>query len=124
MMRIVRSSAVVLGCLLASACSSSPSAPSATDLAGRWTGTSTYPNSPFELQLTQSGGTFRGQYVDQHDRSTSVSGTLASGTIALVVDFGDAKLNFEGNVAGPRTVEGVMFTSALGNRRYPFTMTR
>ena len=120
-----RSWLVVLALVVTAACGGdSPAAPSATDLTGRWSGTSTYPNSPFELQLTQSGSTLRGDYADQHDRSTSASGALENGTIALVVDFGDAKLHFEAAVAGPRRVEGVMFTSALGNRRYPFTMTR
>ena len=124
-MTLVRSSLVVLALAVTAACGGdSPAAPSATDLTGRWLGTSTYPNSPFELQLTQTGSTLRGDYADQHDRSTAASGTLANGTITLVVDFGDAKLHFEAAVVGPRLVEGVMFTSALGNRRYSFTMTR
>ena len=46
--------------------------PSASDLTGTWSGTSTYPNAPFEVRLTQSGGTLRGQYVDRHDSSVSV----------------------------------------------------
>lgn len=112
--------------LFASACDEkpSPAAPTVTDLTGRWIGTSTYPNAPFELQLTQTGGTLRGQYADRLDRSVSVTGTLSDRAVGMVVDFGDAKLNFNATVIDARTVQGVMFTSALGNREFAFTMTR
>jgi len=89
-----------------------------------WTGASTYPNAPFSLTLTQVGETLRGQYSDAHDRSTSVTGTFTSPMFAIVVDFGDAKLNVNGSVVDARTAQGVMFTSALGNRQFPLTMTR
>ena len=36
----------------------------------------------------------------------------------------DAKLNLNGSLLDARTAEGVMFTSALGNRQFPLTMTR
>jgi hypothetical protein len=53
-----------------------------------------------------------------------VSGTYTPPTFALVVDFGDAKLNLTGTVISGRAAEGTMFTSALGNRPYPFQMIR
>ncbi len=59
--------------------------------------------------------------------SRPVSGTMRTFTspaFAIVVDFGDAKLNLSGNVQNARTAQGVMFTSALGNRQFPLTMAR
>jgi len=93
-------------------------------MAGKWTGTSTYPNSPFELTLTQTGATLRGQYRDQLDTSLAVIGTFTPPAFAIVVDFGDAKLNLQGTLRDARTADGNMFTSALGNRMFPFVMTR
>ena len=122
----MRVSAVLI-CLLivaALACDNGTTGPSATDLTGTWTGTSTYPNAPFQLIVTQTGNTIRGQYSDALDRSISVTGTLTNPAFTIVVDFGDAKLNLNGTVMGPRRATGVMFTSALGNREYPFEMTR
>lgn len=121
-----RTGALVLVLLvLALACDhKSPTSPTVTDMTGTWTGTSTYPNSPFSLTLTQSGGTLRGQYSDAHDRTTLVTGTFTSPTFAIVVDFGDAKVNLNGSLLDARTAQGVMFTSALGNRQFPLTMTR
>ena len=101
-----------------------PSGPGATDLTGTWTGTSTYPNAPFQLSLSQTSSTLRGEYRDGLDRSLAVTGTYMQPAMSLVVDFGDAKLNLEGNLDDARTVRGMMWTSALGNREYPFTMTR
>jgi hypothetical protein len=120
--------AVLVAAVLAAACNEdNPSAPGgtdATDLTGTWGGTSTYPNAPFELVLVQSGVTVRGQYGDRLDRSLSVTGTFLDPTVVIVVDFGDAKLNLDGGVVDARTVQGTMYTSALGNTRYPFTMRR
>ena len=76
------------------------------------------------ITLTQVGGTLRGEYADALDRSRSVTGTFTSPAFKIVVDFGDAKLNVSGTVLDPRTAQGVMFTSALGNRQFPMTMTR
>jgi hypothetical protein len=116
---------IVAAALLMLSCNDqSPTRPSSTDMTGAWSGASTYPNAPFELSLTQTNGTLRGQYRDALDRSLAVTGTLTTPTFAIVVDFGDAKLNLNGSVLGPRSAQGVMFTSALGNRQYPFTMTR
>ena len=116
---------VVVLLVLALACDDrSPTNPTVADMTGTWTGTSTYPNAPFTLTLTQAGETLRGQYSDAHDRSMSVTGTLTSPTVAIVVDFGDAKLNVNGSLLDARTAQGVMFTSALGNQQFPLTMTR
>ncbi len=101
-----------------------PMGPTAADMTGAWTGTSTYPNAPFTLTLTQTAGSLRGQYSDGLDRSQSVTGTFTSPTFGIVVDFGDAKLNLNGSVVDARNAQGVMFTSALGNRQFPLTMTR
>jgi len=121
-----RTAALVVALLvLALACDDrSPTGPTAADMTGMWTGMSTYPNAPFSLTLTQVGGTLRGQYSDSHDRSTSVTGTFTSPTFEIVVDFGDAKLNVNGSVLDARAAQGVMFTSALGNRQFPLTMSR
>ena len=124
-MRLISAVVLSMACLASPACNGdSPTAPSADNLAGKWTGTGTYPNMPFELVLTQTGTVLRGNYKDQLDTSSSVDGTFTNPTFAIVIDFGDAKLNITGTVVTARTVEGQMFTSALGNRLYPFTMTR
>lgn len=122
-MRLIRTLAL-LACLAAVSCDDSPTEPGASNLTGLWTGTSTYPNSPFELQLTQTGATLRGQYRDQLDSSLSVVGTFTKPTFAVVIDFGDGKLNINGTVLTPRRAEGTMFTSALGNQMFPMSMTR
>ena len=115
----------VLVALLALGCGhESPTRSSPTELTAVWAGASTYPNAPFQLSLNQDGATLRGQYSDALDRSLAVTGTVISPTFTIVVDFGDAKLNLQGRMLDARTVQGVMFTSALGNREYPFTMTR
>ena len=115
----------VAGCLLLAACAQgSPAKPSPNDIQGTWTGTGTYPNVPFTLTLYYTGPILRGEYRDQHDHSLSVNGTFVAPAFALIVDFGDAKLNLTGTIIDGRTALGEMFTSALGNRKYLFTMTR
>jgi len=124
-MRTLAILALTLACGVAPACNGdSPTAPTTADMTGTWTGTGTYPNMPFRLVLTQTGTTLRGEYSDQLDRSMSVGGTFTNPTFAIIIDFGDAKLNINGSMVTARTAEGSMFTSALGNRLYPFTMTR
>lgn len=124
-MRRIAALALALACVLTPGCDGdSPTGPTTSDMTGTWTGTGTYPNMPFRLVLTQTGTTLRGEYSDQLDRSLSVGGTVTFPTFAIVIDFGDAKLNITGTVVTARQAEGSMFTSALGNRLYPFTMTR
>jgi hypothetical protein len=116
---------LALACAVEPACyRPSPTFPTADDLTGTWTGTATYPNSPFQLRLTQTGAALRGEYSDRLDRSNSVTGTFTSSAFAIVVDFGDGKLNINGTVQTPYGAQGTMFTSALGNQMFPFTMTR
>jgi hypothetical protein len=124
LLKLVPIGLVVIAVALAPGCDDGPTRPSAFDLTGTWGGTSTYPNAPFQLVLTQTAVTLRGEYIDGLDRSLAVTGTYARPTIVIVVDFGDAKLNLTGTLTSARSAEGVMFTSALGNRDYPFTMTR
>lgn len=124
-MRLISAVVLALACIVSPGCDGdTPTAPTATDLTGTWTGTGTYPNMPFELVLTQTGTTLRGTYKDQLDSSLAVGGTFTDPTFSIVIDFGDAKLNITGTVVSARTAQGQMFTSALGNRLYPFTMTR
>lgn len=121
--RAIATVAVVV--LTLNACDeSTPSSPSVANLGGTWTGTSSYPNAPFQMSLTQAGDSLRGEYADRLDRSLSLTGTYTRPAIAIVVDFGDAKLNFNGTVVDARTITGTMYTSALGNTPYSFTMTR
>jgi len=101
-----------------------PAPPSASNLTGYWSGTGTYPNSPFKLALVQNGGQLRGMYVDRLDSSWSVSGAYSTPEFTLRIDFGDAVLFLECAIKDAREVNGVHRTSALGNRPYPFTMTR
>ncbi len=98
--------------------------PSPLDLTGNWTGTSGYPNAPFQLALTQTGTSLRGSYRDRLDTTSLVTGTMTGDVMTVVVDFGDGKLNLDGTVDGARQVRGTMHTSALGNTPFPFTMTR
>jgi hypothetical protein len=115
---------ILLASVIGPACGGGVARPSRVDMTGTWNGTSSYPNSPFRLSLMQTDGILRGEYTDGLDRSLAVTGTFSSPAFAIVVDFGDAKLNLTGRLVNPRTAEGDMFTSALGNRLYPFTMVR
>lgn len=123
-MKLAPAVLVLMASVLVPACDESPARPSSLDLTGTWTGTSTYPNAPFQLVLTQTDGTLEGEYSDGLDRSLAVTGAYTRPAFAIVVDFGDAKLNLAGTLTSVRSAEGVMFTSALGNRDYPFTMSR
>lgn len=126
-MRIIFSIILAIVCVVTPGCEQeSPTAPPPTlsDLTGTWTGTGTYPNAPFKFVLTQTGTTLRGEYSDGNDRSTSVGGTYTSPSVTVDVNFGDGHLQFAGTVVNARTITGNMWTSSLGNRLYPFTMTR
>lgn len=102
----------------------SPAAPTTADMTGTWSGMGTYPNSPFQLVLTQTGTALKGEYSDQHDRSTSVSGTYTSPAFSISVNFGDAGLVITGALATARSAQGNMSTPSLGNQIFTFTMTR
>jgi hypothetical protein len=116
---------LALACIAASACNGdSPTAPTIADMTGTWSGTGTYPNAPFQLVFTQTGTTLKGEYSDRLDRSTSVTGTYTNPTFSVSVNFGDAGLTISGTLATARSAQGTMFTPALGNQMFPFTLTR
>ena len=124
-MRSIATLLITLACVIASACGSdSPGAPTAADMTGTWAGTGTYPNSPFQLILTQTGTTLRGEYSDRLDRTPSVSGTFTNPGFTISVNFGDAGLTITGTITSARSAQGTMFTPSLGNQMFPFTMTR
>lgn len=125
-MHVIRaiSLALAFACFAASACGDSPAAPTAADMTGTWSGMGTYPNSPFQLVLTQTGTTLKGEYSDKLDRSTSVSGTYTAPAFIISVNFGDAGLTISGTLATARSAQGTMFTPSLGNQMFSFTMTR
>ena len=117
--------ALLLAILTLPACgNSNPAGPATADMTGTWNGTSAYPNAPFRFEIVQSGRAVRGEYRDQLDTSLAVDGSVNGLTFQIVVDFGDAKLNVNGTVNGENAAEGVMFTSALGNRPFTFKMVR
>ena len=126
LMPVIRaiSLALALACCAASACGESPAAPTAADMTGTWSGMGTYPNSPFQLVLTQTGTTLKGEYSDKLDRSTSVSGTYTDPSFIISVNFGDAGLTISGTLATARSAQGTMSTPSLGNQMFSFTMTR
>lgn len=93
-------------------------------MTGTWSGTSTYPNSPFQLVLTQTGTALKGEYSDKLDRSTSVTGTYVEPAFFISVNFGDAGLIINGTLVTARSAQGTMATPSLGNQPFSFTMTR
>ncbi len=93
-------------------------------MTGTWSGTATYPNSPFQLVLTQTGTALKGEYRDRLDRTPSVSGTYTNPTFTISVNLGDAGLIINGTLSTARSAQGTMFTPSLGNQLFPFTMTR
>jgi hypothetical protein len=122
--RTISSLALALACFATTMCGDSPAAPTAADMTGTWSGMGTYPNSPFQLVLTQTGTALKGEYSDKLDRSTSVTGTYMEPTFLISVNFGDAGLTITGTLAAARSAQGAMFTPSLGNQMFSFTMTR
>ena len=122
--RTISSVALALACVATSTCGDSPVAPTAADMTGTWSGMSTYPNSPFQLVLTQTGTALKGEYSDKLDRSTSVTGSYTERAFVISVNFGDAGLTISGSLAAARSAQGTMFTPSLGNQMFSFTMTR
>ncbi len=124
-MRVIFPIALVIASAAAIAChGDSPAAPTAADMTGTWSGTATYPNSPFQLVLTQTGNALKGEYSDRLDRSTSVMGTYTNPAFTISVNFGDAGLIINGTLSTARSAQGTMYTPSLGNQLFPFTMTR
>jgi predicted phage tail protein len=92
------------------------------DVAGTWSGTSTYFNAPFTFELTQSGNIVGGTYQDQHDVG-SVSGTVDGTSVVLNVWFGDTGTRFTGRIEAPNRIHGIIHGGPIGGP-YPFEMTR
>lgn len=92
------------------------------NLAGQWSGTSTYFNAPFTFNLTQSGDQISGTYADQHDKGF-VSGNVKIGSVLLDVFFGDTGIRFEGSIENANRIRGTIRGSVIGGT-YPFVMTR
>jgi hypothetical protein len=51
-----------------------PTSPTVTDVSGTWSGTSSYPNAPFQLTLSQSGSSLTGRYSDTSETDIPVTG--------------------------------------------------
>lgn len=104
---------------------SSPTGPCGDpdNLTGTWSGTSSYINAPFTMQLRHTGATVTGQYRDQKDTGTA-SGTVAGSTVVLDVTFGDTGIRLTGTIASRSRVSGEVLVPALGGQRFPFDMSR
>lgn len=96
---------------------------SASDLTGFWTGSSTYINAPFTMDLRQTGSAITGRYLDQKDAGTA-SGTLSGSAVTIDVNFGDTGIRFTGTVVSPNRITGEIFAPVLGGARFPFEMVR
>jgi hypothetical protein len=92
------------------------------NVAGQWSGTSSYFNAPFTFNLTQSGNQVGGTYRDQHDFGF-VAGVVNIGSVILDVNFGDTGIRFEGSIENSTTIRGIIRGSVIGGP-YPFVMTR
>jgi hypothetical protein len=114
--------AIVLGIV---ACGrSSPTSPGGNlDVTGAWSGTSSYINAPFTMNLRHSGTAVTGEYRDRRDVGT-VSGNVSGSTITLDVNFGDTGLRFTGTLPSRDRITGEILVPALGGRRFSFEMTR
>ena len=92
------------------------------DLTGLWSGTSDYPNAPFQFNLVQHGQLVSGSYQDQHD-SGSASGPVFGNRVRLDVNFGDTGIRYEGIIETANRIRGTLFVAVLG-RTFTFEMTR
>lgn len=92
------------------------------NLAGHWSGTSTYFNAPFTFDLTQSGNQISGRYRDQHDQGF-VGGVVNIGSVILDINFGDTGIRFEGSIENANRIRGIIRGTVIGGP-YPFVMTR
>lgn len=118
---IVIALAAVPGC--ESECSPTEPCQGAINLAGSWSGSSTYINAPFTMSLQQSGTTVTGHYQDRKDAG-SVSGSEVGPAITLDVNFGDTGIRLTGSVASNDRVSGEILVPVLGGQRFPFEMVR
>jgi hypothetical protein len=119
---------IVPGCGSAKA----PTSPTLPDISGTWSGTSSYPNAPFQLILTQNGASLTGRYTDSSETDTAVTGLylepIPGGTASMSVHSGDGRLIIDGAVRRQNpltTIEGNMTLSQNKvSQSYPVTLTR
>ncbi len=120
---------------VAAACGSTaktPTAPTLPDLSGTWSGTSSYPNAPFQLMLIQNGASLSGRYSDSSETDTAVTGLylepIPGGTASMSVHSGDGRLIIDGSVRRQspiRTIEGnITLSQNTVSQSYPVTLTR
>ena len=102
-----------------------PTSPTVTDVSGTWSGTSTYPNAPFQLILTQSGSSLTGRYSDSSETDTAVTGIYGTvgGSVFISLHSGDGRLFIDGTVIRERSIEGLLGLPQSA-KSYQFTMTR
>lgn len=129
LLRIAIISFTALALAAGSACGGgecdSPTSPcgDATALTGPWSGTSTYINAPFTINMQQTGTSLSGRYEDRKDIG-SVSGSLSGSSITINVNFGDTGMRMTGTVQTTTRITGDITVPVLGSRTFPFEMTR
>ena len=104
-----------------------PTSPTVTDISGTWSGTSNYPNAPFQLTLTQRGSSLTGRYSDSSETDTPVTGIFGTviGEAFMSVHSGDGRLLIDGTVIRDKSIQGLMSSTGLPQgSKYQFTMTR
>lgn len=103
MLRLTMASVISLAVCATCGCErecEGPTAPcnGSADLSGLWSGSSTYMNAPFTMDLRQTGTTVTGRYQDQHDQG-SVNGTVSGSSFVLDVNFGDTGIKLPGRAS-------------------------
>jgi len=106
-----------------------PTAPTVINLSGTWSGTSAYPNAPFQLTLNHSGSSLTGRYSDAFETDTAVAGLFINepGIVNMSVHSADLRLFIDGTVIGEKSVQGLISLPQPGVThppQYQFTMTR
>jgi hypothetical protein len=87
-MHRVSFAAVALTVALATSCNSTPTAPSTTNVAGTWSGTTCAPNRPaacaIQFTISQEGSSVTGTYGSTTFGGT-LSGTVSGSTVSLLM---------------------------------------
>jgi len=101
-----------------------PTSPTVTDVSGTWSGTSSYPNAPFQLTLSQSGSSLTGRYSDTSETDIPVTGFFGTviGEQFISVHSGDGRLFIDGTVVREKSIQGLITLPQAA--KYQFTMTR
>jgi hypothetical protein len=106
-----------------------PTAPTVINLSGTWSGTSAYPNAPFQLTLTHSGSSLTGRYSDAFETDTAVAGVYINepGIVSMSVHSADLRLFIDGTVIREKSIQGLISLPQPGVShppQYQFAMTR